>query len=81
MNFHSPGTGKKRKIDVQCTNIRWALPHNKKVNHANNVRVNRKDRKGFIHQWDAQDVINQFANIAGKMDITMIIIGLYLRKN
>jgi len=53
----------------------------KKVNHANNVRVNRKDRKGFIQQWDAQGVINQFANIAGKMDITMIIIGHYRRQN
>ena len=41
----------------------------------NNVRVNQKERKGSIQQWDVQDVINQFANIAGKMDITMIIIG------
>ena len=47
----------------------------KQANHVNNVRVNQKDRKGSIHQWDVQDVINQFANIAGKMDITMIIIG------
>ena len=53
----------------------------KEVNHANNVRVNRKDRKDFIQQWDAQGVINQFANIAGKMDIKMIIIGHYRRQN
>ena len=46
-----------------------------------NVRVNRKDRKGFIQQWDAQGVMNQLANIAGNMDITMIIIGHYRRQN
>ena len=53
----------------------------KQANHANNVRVNQKDRKDFIHQWDVQGVINQFATIAGKMDIIMIIIGHYRRQN
>jgi len=53
----------------------------KRANHANNVRGNQKDRKDFIHQWDVQGVINQFATIAGKIDITMIIIGHYRRQN
>ena len=47
MNFHSPGTGKERKIDVQCTNIRWALPHYKESKPCEHCKSKPQGQKRF----------------------------------
>jgi len=47
INFHSPGTGKKRKLDVQCTNIRWALPHYKKRKPCEQCKSKPEGQKRF----------------------------------
>lgn len=47
MNFHSPGSGKKRKIDVQCAEIRWALPGYKKSKPCEQCKSKPEGQKRF----------------------------------